>query len=195
MAFDVNAEAPNAAPDGGTIPPTETGTPKRRGRPFGSTNKRSSEPLKETPLGGTAGAGSTSAPDEAKQRRRRAKPVDVGELAKKIQGTHLMLSMMTGIQELQIAEAEAVMLATALSDVAKEFDFAPNGKAVAVVQLLGTVAILYLPRIAMVKQKAAQSQRAARDRAAATTAEVVPPETPGNTNGIPGDGNGSVTDA
>lgn len=191
MSFDVNEGASNAAPGPETVAPTETGGPKRRGRPFGSTNRTAGERLKETPIG-TGSAGATSEP-ETKARRKRFKPVDTTELAKKIQGTHMMLAMMTGINEMQITDMEATMLAASLADVAKEFDMQPNGKAVAVVQLLGTVAILYLPRIAMVKQKAAASKQHARDRAAAETAEVVPPSTPGNTNGIAGDGNGSVT--
>lgn len=137
--------------------PTETAQPaRRRGRPFGSKNNASSTPLGETPLGPDSASPAGTGP---KTRKRRTKPVDLEDMAKKIQGTHMMLALMTGMTEMQVSDAEAKMLATAMADVAREFDMAPNGKATAVVMLIGTVAIIYLPRLAMLKAKMDKAKR------------------------------------
>jgi hypothetical protein len=139
--------------DGGENVSTSASKPeeitRRRGRPFGSRNR---DPLQAQSPPPTDAAGSPQGASP-KPRKRRSKPVDLGELAKKIQGTHMMLAIMTGLTEMQVTEAEATMLAGALADCAREFDMAPNGKAVAVVQLLGVSAIIYLPRVALLKAK------------------------------------------
>lgn len=143
------------------------------GRPFGSKNGTTGTvpPTGEqVPPPADSGAG-------PKPRRRRSKPVDTGEMAKKIEGMHMLLSIMTGIPEMQVSIKEAEMLAVAMADVSREFDFAPNGKATAVLTLLGTSAIVYLPRLGLLQARmVAKKKQQQKDQP--IEGEVITPATP-----------------
>lgn len=136
-----------------TSKPVET--PRRRGRPFGS---RSREPLQEqsAPTPGSAGSAQGS---ENKPRKRRAKPVDLDELAKKIQGIHGMIALMTGLPEVAVSDMESKMLATAMSDMSREYGLEVSGKTAATIQLVGTAAIIYMPRVGAIKAKIDAAKR------------------------------------
>lgn len=67
-------------------------------------------------------------------------------LGKQIVGLHLIASMTFGIPELVIQETEGEMLASAIVNVAEEYGLSLGGKTGAAIQLVGTAAMIYLPR-------------------------------------------------
>lgn len=108
---------------------------RKRGRPKGSSN------------------GTTSAPRKSQSR----KDEDVLSFAKQIEGIHVMIAMVTGLPEMVISEAEAVMLSKGLNAVSEEYGLSLDGKTGAAIQLFGAAAIVYGPRamaIAAKKRKA-----------------------------------------
>lgn len=129
----------SAAPE--SAPPER----RRRGRP------PKSETLDAERIPGSSGASSTARPSRQKKPKSAA---DVGALAKQLAGLHVMASMMTGIPEVQISDAEATMLAGGIMGVADQYDLSIDGKTGAAIQLLAAAAMVYAPRILAIKAKA-----------------------------------------
>lgn len=71
---------------------------------------------------------------------------DKTALGKQIVGLHLIASMTFGIPELVIQEQEGELLASAIVNVAEEYGLSLAGKTGAAIQLVGTAAMIYLPR-------------------------------------------------
>jgi len=124
MTVIVEEEAPQAE---------EPVAPKRRGRPPG-TGKKSD---------GTAPKKTASRKND-----------DISDLAKHIQGLHVMVAMITGFGELQISDQESLMLAKGVSAVAEEYGLSLDGKTGAAMQLFGAAALIYVPRALMIKSRA-----------------------------------------
>jgi hypothetical protein len=151
-------------------PPIETGaaTPdptqttqqprKGRGRPFGSRSKI--PPLEEVKVSPDG----EPPQDSAQPRKRRAKSVDIEQLAKQLKGIHelasnlLPIKMPDGKMLLALSDTEATQLANAISGVAKEYDLALDGKTGAAIQLFAAVAMIYGPRVYVI-QKIRMAQR------------------------------------
>ena len=142
--------------------------PKRRGRPPGAKNAPKAEVLSEQPVSGDA-------PKRGRPRKGPTIPFDREALARSLKGTHGTLAFFLGMPELMISEAEAVELAGAFADFAREFDFEPNPKVLATVNLIGVAGIVYVPRVVKVSQRV-RAQKLARK----STVDSAPstPDTP-----------------
>lgn len=108
-----------------------TPTARKRGRPRGSTNATGNRARKTT----------------------QRKAQDAKDLAKNIQGVHGIIAVTTGLHELQINEAEAETIATALQAVCDEYGFELSGKTGAAVQLFAAAGMVYVPRILVIKAR------------------------------------------
>lgn len=122
------------APDGGKEPPAPEPPKRKRGRPPGSGKGKASK----------------------------AKAAQVG-LAGQIQGLHAIVGIATGIPEAYITEQQAEMLAEAITTVSEEYGLSLSGKTGALLQLAGTAAMIYVPRVFTY-----QKRRAAERAGAAT---------------------------
>lgn len=109
--------------------------PKRRGRPAGSNAKKTGETPRKTAS---------------------RKSDDVAAMARQICGLHQMASMVTGLPELVISEQEGFMLAKGVDAMAEEYGLALSGKTGAAIQLFGAAALVYLPRMLLIKARAAK---------------------------------------
>lgn len=74
-------------------------------------------------------------------------------LARQLQGLHMAAVMVTKIGELQISDDEAKMLAIGISDVCEEYGLSLDGKTGAAVSLMGTAAMIYVPRYFAMQQR------------------------------------------
>lgn len=130
--------------------PESTDPPKkRRGRPPKNATLNAENP-------GSAGSGESAAP----KRRAKASGEKLAAMAKQIQGLHLFVAMGTGVPELQITEAEAGMLASAMSEVAAEYGLSVDGKTGAALQLFGAAAMVYAPRYLAFRKRVAREASA-----------------------------------
>lgn len=79
----------------------------------------------------------------------------LSQLSKQVQGLHALASMATGIPELQLGDKEAEMLSQAMANVSAQYDLKIDGKTGAFIQLAGAMAMIYLPRLSVIKQRIA----------------------------------------
>ena len=131
--------------------------PKRRGRPPGVKNAPKAEALSEQPVSGDA-------PKRGRPRKGPAIEFDREALARSLKGTHGTLAFFLSMPELMISDVEATELAGAFADFAREFDFEPNPKVLATVNLIGVAGIVYVPRVVKVSQRV-RAQKMARKAA------------------------------
>ncbi len=131
--------------------------PKRRGRPPGVKNAPKVETLTEQAVSGEA-------PKRGRPRKGPAIEFDRDALARSLKGTHGTVAFFLGMPELMISDVEAVELAGAFADFAREFDFEPNPKILATVNLIGVAGIVYVPRVVKVSQRV-RAQKLARKSA------------------------------
>lgn len=87
--------------------------------------------------------------DEAKPRRHNRVAVGGPLLARKIGALHELVAKFTGLP-VQLSEVEANDLAEAVSLVSAQYNVVVNPKVVALLNLAGTAAAIYAPRVAMV---------------------------------------------
>ncbi|MGH9436407.1 MAG: hypothetical protein ACRD22_00580 [Terriglobia bacterium] len=135
---------------GGSAPPS--GDPPKRGpgrpRKDGSSGPR---PAGETPVGA----------DTAARKGRKAKvEMDRGAVARQIFGSHMLIGSMLGMPELYLSEKEADQMAEAVCDFSREYDFEPDPKIMAAVQLLATAGIIYVPRVMKVAARVKKTKAA-----------------------------------
>lgn len=137
-------------------PSIETGTPaeppKKRGRKSNAERERMAAESIES--GGQAAPKASASKASAK--RTKYSPTDMGAMAQQLIGLHQMAAMITGIGELQLQGPEAVMLAGAIIRVSEEYDLSIDGKTGALIQILGTAAMIYVPRLGAITQRARQ---------------------------------------
>lgn len=131
-------------------PEIETVAPKRRGRPPGSKNATAAK-LEEKPIDNKSGVPET-------KRGRPRKTENYGDeararFAKQVQGIHVMAAQLSGFAEFQISDPESSMLADAIINTSQEYGLSLSGKTGALLQLLGTAAIIYIPRFSVINQK------------------------------------------
>lgn len=140
----------------GAPPPSISGEPKRRGRPPGSKNKpQDGNVTNEIPVGGEA-------PKRGRPRKERVE-LDRGAVARQLLGSHMMIANMLGLPELMLTEKEADQEAEAICDFAREYDFEPDPKLMASINLIATMGFIYVPKVIKVtvrikKAKAAKGQ-------------------------------------
>ncbi len=72
---------------------------------------------------------------------------DRSALAGQIKGLHEMFALMTGMEFLCITDKESVLLSNAIVTVADEYGLALSGKTGAFLQIIGTFAMVYGPRL------------------------------------------------
>jgi hypothetical protein len=136
-------ETPDVAPN------VEAQGPKKRGR---KSNAEKARIAAEAIEAGGEAPKQTAAP---KARKKAAySDADIGVMAKQLVGLHHIGAMMTGMQELIISEQEATMLSAAIVNVSQQYDLAIDGKTGAMIQILGTAAMIYVPRVMSISQKA-----------------------------------------
>ncbi|MHB1222235.1 MAG: hypothetical protein ACYC0J_09595 [Gammaproteobacteria bacterium] len=80
----------------------------------------------------------------------------INQLAKQIEGIHLVGSMVTGIPELALDAESAKALSVAVVGVCQQYDLEISGKTGATIQLIGTAAVIYLPRYFAFRQRNAK---------------------------------------
>ncbi len=150
-----------------------TDPPKRRGRPPGSKNRPREE---------SAGLTEASPVDGAPPKRGRPRKVhfeiDQAALARQIKGTHGLVAFATGMPELMLGDDESNQLAVAFVNFAREFDFEPNPKVMAGLELAGVMGFIYIPRVIKIAGRL-KKQRQARGQTVNSTAEEVRPDVTG----------------
>ncbi len=127
--------------------------PRRRGRPPGSKNKPSAEPLQET------APGTDTAPRRGRPRKQHVE-IDQTALARQIKGTHGLVAFAFGIPELMLDDKESAELATAFVNFAREFDWEPNPKVMAGLELAGVAGFIYIPRVIRVATRIRKQKQA-----------------------------------
>lgn len=157
---------PQISSKAGEGPDNVTSIKRGPGRPRGSTKAAGPS---ETPIPGAQARG----PGGRFGGKQAAPPVDIPLLAKQLKGIHQMGAMMLGLPMLQLTDPEANMLADAFAAIAREYDIALSGKTAATLQLLGTAAMIYVPRMLLIDQYVKQKKAAARDPADGNTGNVV----------------------
>lgn len=93
-------------------------------------------------------------------------------LGKQIVGLHMVSAMAFSIPELVITEQEGELLANAIAAVSEEYGLSLTGKTGAALQLVGTGAMIYLPRFFAMQKRV----NAARETMPAQTDEKVIPD-------------------
>lgn len=137
----INGKAPDA-PD----------APKRRGRPPGSKNRAT---LDEVSLSGEA-------PARRGRPRKRSAEYDVESLTKQIKGGHFLIASVSGLPELIIDDKEAKELAEAVIIFSREYDFSPDPKIMAAIQLAATMGFVYVPRVFAIAARLRAARNAPR---------------------------------
>jgi hypothetical protein len=148
------------------------------GRPPGARNKVNGEAPPETVNPVDPGAGAPPRRGRPPGSRKTITGEEINALAQQIQGLHIMASMATGIPELQLTPNDAVLLANGILAVSKEYGLAISGKTAATLQLLGACAMVYVPRLIAVKQRADARRQAAADFETAKNGGAVDAESP-----------------
>lgn len=158
-AVTVAAETPVVeTPSVVETPTIEAPTVRRgRGRPKGSGGAAPVSPS-------AAGAAVTKGKPGRPKKNARVS-VDASALAKQIQGLHAIAALGTGIPEFNLQDSEAEMLGQAVSAVCEEYDLSLSGKTGAALQLLAAAAMVYAPRVMMIKARVALANAEAQVRA------------------------------
>jgi hypothetical protein len=98
-------------------------------------------------------------------KRKSKKVATVEDVGKQIYGLHAIMAMMSGIPEVALQPEEAASLAKAIITFGEEFDFQPNPKIMACITLIGTSAMIYVPRMPIIlKRIAAKKAQAGKPK-------------------------------
>lgn len=107
----------------------------------------------------------------------------LASLTQTLKMLHLGVANLTKYQSIALADAEAQMLAQSINTVMKEFEVQPNPKITAVAGLISACAIVYGPRVILVKMEHdARQEKAKRPEGQ----EVAEPENPPGVITMPG---------
>lgn len=112
----------------------------------------------------------TDSPDSPRPTRRggakpkapiidKAPELIVAEMAKQIQGLHLIGAMASGIPEIALNEQESATLAAGIYGVSKEYNLAIDGKTGAALQLFGAAAMVYVPHYLAFSKRIAHERK------------------------------------
>jgi len=171
---DAGESVPETSPpqinaNGAAAPQIPGADPQKRGRgrPKGSGNKA---PLGETSVGG-AGAG------------RKARPqieYDRDAIARQLMGTHFLIGTAFGAPELFLTEKESIELAEVMIGFAREYDFAPDSKVMALVNLAATAGFIYIPKLIAAAKRIKEMKVAQAHTFEGVATEVKPHGATGN---------------
>jgi hypothetical protein len=125
---------------GEEIPETEP-PKKRRGRP----KKTDAQSETDIPV--------DDKPKRKYAKRKKFDDEDKSNLARQLVGIHQMIAITGGLPEMIISDTEAIMMANALTSVATEYNLSLSGKTGAMIQLLGTAAFIYVPRMSAINRR------------------------------------------
>lgn len=89
---------------------------------------------------------------------------DLASMAGQLQALHMMAAVITKIPELQLSSGEAEALAKSLAEVQKEFGFQISGKTAAIIGLIGTGAMIYLPRAPSISANINEKKRKLKEK-------------------------------
>lgn len=89
---------------------------------------------------------------------------DLSSAAGQLQALHMMLAVITKIPEFQISSEESFALAKSLAEVQKEFGFVISGKTAALVGLMGTAAMVYVPRAPLITANIQEKKRRLKEK-------------------------------
>lgn len=170
---------PAPAPASETAPETpQAAAPETGGTSEPEIRRGRGRPPKDSAAPVSPGS-DTPQPKRGRPKSGKKEAVDIGALAKQLQGLHAIAAMVTGLPQLQIAPQEAEMLSSAIVNVCEEYDLSVSGKTGAALQLFAAAGMIYIPRIPQIQQqimvnKHNAAMQRAHDRAGASDA----PETP-----------------
>lgn len=143
--------------------------------PFTALSEALSEPDKE-PVGEDTVAGSGPSFSDplgmAKKRERKSRPAgepksrpasrgktDVKAIATRLVGIHALLATVSGQDVLKLDDDEGTMLAKAISDILEEYQLVADSKSMLWINLISAVAIIYIPRIIVIRLSAASKPK------------------------------------
>lgn len=155
-----DAPKPRAPASTPPAPPAAPPVPGKRGRK--TNEERARIAAQQIEAGGEKNAKKESGTKKtASGPRKSYTQADMGQMAKQLQGLHLMAATLTQLGELQISDGEAVALAGAIVNISEQYELSIDGKTGALIQLVGTAAMIYAPRFLAVNQriKAAKAAR------------------------------------
>lgn len=140
-----------------TDTPPETGG--KRGRRATAPDVSNEDGQEDLPL-------STLPTDQTPPRRRGRPPGSSNKRERNLQGMeqmlcaiHLMISMATGLEELQIDPSESHILADALANLSEHYKIKLDGKAGAVLGLIYAIGAVYGPRAVSIGIKIRKAKR------------------------------------
>jgi hypothetical protein len=148
---DAAAESPQINAGGGTPPPSAQGTRRGPGRP--RKDAGAVPPLGETPIGGEA-------PKRGRPKKERVE-LDKAAVARQLMGSHMTMAMFLGLPELALTQAQAEQMADVLCDFSREYDWDPDPKVMATLNLVATAGFVYVPKVAAIvaRVKATKAKR------------------------------------
>lgn len=95
--------------------------------------------MPETPVGGDA-------PKRGRPRKEKVE-LDRAAVARQLLGSHMMVGSVLGMPEFFLTEKESEQMAESFCDFAREYDFEPDPKLMAAINLIATSGFVYVPKI------------------------------------------------
>lgn len=160
MSVDAaNGAEPSESPEirtGGSPPPSAAPPKRGPGRPRKDGTAPGSARIGETPVGNDTGK------PRGRPKKERVE-LDRAAIARQLLGSHMMVGSMLGMPEFFLTEKEAEQMAEAVCDFAHEYDFEPDPKLMAIINLAATAGFIYVPKVIRVavrikKAKAGKGQ-------------------------------------
>lgn len=130
---------------------------RRRGPGRPRKDASASAPVSPTVTPIPAGSDKPRAKPGRKPKKRAITDDEKTALGKQIVGLHLIASVTFGIPELAIQPQEGELMASAIVNVAEEYGLSLGGKTGAAIQLIGTAAMIYMPRYFAMQQRVKQA--------------------------------------
>lgn len=144
------AESPEIK-SGGSPPPSAAVPPKRGpGRPR-KDQTAGAAPIGETPIGADTGA------KRGRPKKERVE-LDKAAVARQLIGSHMMMGSMLGLPELLLTEKQAEQMAEALCDFSREYDWDPDPKVMASVNLIATAGFVYVPKVIAIAKRVKETK-------------------------------------
>ncbi len=82
----------------------------------------------------------------------------ISSLAKQIEGIHMLASQISGIPEVVLSSDDSMALAGSVMVVCSQYNLSIDGKTGALLQLLGTASVIYIPRYFAFRRRIAENE-------------------------------------
>ena len=148
-----------------TIEVENIGKPEEATPPTKKTRKREeqlSAPVIEEPI--------TATTKPKRTYNKKSKKIDnildadaIAGLAKQIEGIHMLAAQISGIPEAVLSPADSTALASAVVGVCAQYDLSIDGKTGALLQLLGTASVIYIPRYFAFRRRVSENVKIESD--------------------------------